>query len=98
MPYLTVASELSGKIAFLAPVEELESIDINCVMQYGYMELRYIIEWARKVTGMARLHVSHCTKEWLKSGLGFFWRKCISYKTLEKNWIIAISSVASGKK
>ena len=26
-------------------------VDINDLMQYGYMELRLIIEWARKVPG-----------------------------------------------
>ena len=26
-------------------------LDINNLMQYGYMELRLIIEWARKVPG-----------------------------------------------
>jgi len=30
-------------------------IDINDLMQYGYVELRYIIEWARKVPGFSDL-------------------------------------------
>lgn len=28
-----------------------EEMDINDLMQYGYLELRYIIDWARKVPG-----------------------------------------------
>ncbi len=32
----------------------MTDMDINDLMQYGYMELRMIIEWARKVPGRPR--------------------------------------------
>lgn len=31
--------------------EELSSMNINDLMQYAYMEVKLIIEWARKVPG-----------------------------------------------
>lgn len=33
------------------------NIDINTLMQYGYMELRLIIEWARKIPGFSDLMI-----------------------------------------
>ncbi|XP_064595637.1 retinoic acid receptor RXR-alpha-B-like isoform X2 [Liolophura sinensis] len=46
---------------FLVPKVEgtisLDSLSINEFMQYGYMELRYIIEWAKKVPGFKGLAV-----------------------------------------
>ena len=35
-----------------APPQNLAEITIEDLMQYGYVELRYIIEWAWKVPGM----------------------------------------------
>ena len=33
----------------------IPQLDVNSLMQYGYMELRLIIEWARKVPGNRKL-------------------------------------------
>ena len=38
---------LSGPLAI-----DPSNMDINSLMQYGYMELRLMIEWARKVPGI----------------------------------------------
>ena len=31
--------------------DKMEGISVNELMQYGYLELRYIIDWAKKVPG-----------------------------------------------
>ncbi|KAK3779314.1 hypothetical protein RRG08_031605 [Elysia crispata] len=38
--------------------DKLETISVNELMQYGYLELRYIIDWAKKVPGFSELEVS----------------------------------------
>uniref|UniRef100_A0A0B7AS85 Nuclear receptor domain-containing protein n=1 Tax=Arion vulgaris TaxID=1028688 RepID=A0A0B7AS85_9EUPU len=40
------------------PVDKQEAISVNELMHYGYLELRYIIEWAKKVPGFADLDFS----------------------------------------
>jgi len=35
--------------------EKYDNISVNELMHYGYLELRYIIEWAKKVPGFAEL-------------------------------------------
>ena len=49
---------MSGQILFVFfVVHDVNSdkMDINDLMQYGYLELRYIIDWARKVPGRLKL-------------------------------------------
>lgn len=38
--------------------DKLESVSVNELMQYGYLELRYIIDWAKKVPSFSELEVS----------------------------------------
>lgn len=43
---------------FTGPVpDDLSQMDINDLMQYGYVELRLIIEWARKVPGQSGVEI-----------------------------------------
>ncbi|RUS78843.1 hypothetical protein EGW08_013385 [Elysia chlorotica] len=41
-----------------ATTHKLEAVSVNELMQYGYLELRYIIDWAKKVPGFSELDVS----------------------------------------
>lgn len=36
---------------FEDPTDRLENVTVSELMHYGYLELRYIIEWAKKVPG-----------------------------------------------
>ncbi|XP_005100202.2 retinoic acid receptor RXR-alpha-B [Aplysia californica] len=38
--------------------DKMEKISINELMQYGYLELRYIIDWAKKVPGFSELEMA----------------------------------------
>ncbi|GFR87959.1 retinoic acid receptor RXR [Elysia marginata] len=38
--------------------DKLDAISVNEMMQYGYLELRYIIDWAKKVPSFSELEVS----------------------------------------
>ncbi len=40
------------------PQDKMETISVNDLMNYGYLELRYIIEWAKKVPGFADIEVA----------------------------------------
>lgn len=40
----------------------LQSMGINQLMQYGYAELKYIIDWAKKVPGKSRVLIAECEK------------------------------------
>ncbi|KAK0069285.1 retinoic acid receptor RXR-alpha-B [Biomphalaria pfeifferi] len=40
------------------PTDRLENVTVSELMHYGYLELRYIIEWAKKVPGFAELDFS----------------------------------------
>ena len=40
-----------AEVFSLGARSDVDTMNINDLMQYGYMELRMIIEWARKVPG-----------------------------------------------
>ncbi|KAK2170012.1 hypothetical protein LSH36_5g17030 [Paralvinella palmiformis] len=45
----------TGEVFSLGARSDVDTMNINDLMQYGYMELRMIIEWARKVPGFPEL-------------------------------------------
>lgn len=52
----TIRPSPEGETMGMLPAEtDAAKVSINHLMQYGYMELRLIIEWARKVSGFSEL-------------------------------------------
>ena len=64
---------LSIFCADILNAENPDHIDINTLMQYGYMELRLIIEWARKVPGHATLVLCIIVLYCLSMSVTFRW-------------------------